>query len=159
MGGEPNLIPPPPLPKDIPGWSAPLTVSPSPQPGEVSSSNPGLSLSGPESWFTDHADYHEGQLLTPPSDTSGSTKHLPAASFTASTATTTGQDPPQSSHWSEDSGINSRPSISTSPEAPPNLRQPHSDALYEYVLYFFTFPELAPYFLLFSLKMSKRANL
>ena len=184
--GELNLFPPVPLPKDIPGRLTPLTISLSPSSSEVSSSMTGLSLSGPESRFTDHSDHYEDQLLTPPpSDTSGSTKHLSITSLAVSTAATTGQEPAQSSRWSEDSGVDGRPSISTNPEAPPNPRQ-HKllDVIYREMhaarcvnlapislidgrirmhftstCYFLRFSWVGVLLTSFSLKMSERANL
>lgn len=119
---EKPIIPPAPPPKDIPGRLTPLTLSLTPSSSDISSSATNLSLSGPGSRFTDQSDHVEDQLLSPSSDLSGRMKYPLNTSPAASTSCSTGQAPPPSSRWSDDS-MDNRPRVSTTPEMPPNPRQ------------------------------------
>lgn len=117
------LIPPVPPAKDIPGRSTPLAISLSPSSSDVSSSVTGLSLSGPDSRFTDHSDHNEDQSISPTSRRSGPRKYQSTTSLAINTSSSTGRAPSQNDHSTNDSGVDSSPIISTSAEMPPNPRQ------------------------------------
>jgi hypothetical protein len=116
-------IPPPPHPKDIPGLPRPVTIPLSPSSSEVSSST-GLSLSIPESRFSDNSD-DEGHSFAPTSITSAPMKSLSTISLAITTKFTTGQASPRSQkcNSTNSSGLDANSIRSPIAERPPNPRQ------------------------------------
>lgn len=115
-------IPPIPPPKDIPARSNPLTIPLSSSSSEVSSST-GLSLSVPESRFSDHSDDEGRSFLT--SVTSVPMKSLSTISLaiTAKRSPRRVAPPLQNSTSNESSGADASSIASPTAEMPPNPRQ------------------------------------